>query len=322
MRPSLGEELVPAAAFETLTAVAARLPLSTGGVSLETHLGRGEPRVDLVVRLFRPDRAVFSQTEDAWLEPVRRFVAGWSLPDGGLSHVTYADVEIDLDGEALRCFVGAMIEPRFAGGLRAIRKERLASASATPSSCFDVGARVLEVAEAEPIDTRVIDGVRRCFDSLGADAFVGYIGSLRTRTGRGDLVRMITSMPRSEVRAFLGAIGWPGDVDALQRGVRRLLGDGDRLDLDLNVTRDGVTAETGFYQTFWDPTAEVTSLQRSLAWLVEDGLVSTQQSTALARFAAHELEPLGAPRTLTLKLKVSATGAIQAKVYLSLLSIE
>jgi hypothetical protein len=314
-----GSSLVCQESARRVGALASRLPLTTGGVCLECHLGDRRPRTDLVVRVFRADRAGLLDTSVPELGAARRFGIAWAAEKSELEHIPYVDLEFDLDDEKRACFVGAMIEPRLHEGLPAILKGQKAALPSVPASCFEVAAQVLRAAEETPISEGVLEGVRRAYDALGDEAFIGHLGSLRSRVGKGDLVRLIASMPRESVRSYLADVSWNGSGSALERLADRVLGSIRRIDLDLNLSEVGLLPDSGFYRTFWDPPAQRGLLRETSERLVEDGLVTSAQAAAIDRFARHSAPPGAPPLTITIKVKLGGDGSVQAKVYLSYL---
>lgn len=317
-----GDPLVGAASLQRIREVELLLPRSTGGVSLECHLGRAAPRSDLVVRVFGRDRQDLFRDGGPRLEPARRFAEAWAAPAPGMENVPYIDLEFDLDGSGRSCFVGAMIEPGLHHGMAVVPADRDSPTWMRSSSSYHVASAVLRASEPSPVGQDTLRAVERAFDALPRGGFVGHVGSLRCRQDDGeDLVRLIVSLPRRAVRAYLTAISWPGDLDALDSALELYLGArARRVDVDLNVNTSGLLPDTGFYRPVWTPYDD--DVAGIASGLIGSGLATEQQANALTCFAARTGAPVGGiPWTMTFKTKLDRAGRAAAKAYLSLLRI-
>jgi hypothetical protein len=314
-----GASLLCTQGLEEIRIVEGLLPPCTGGVAFESHLGQRQPRVDLIVRVMRADRPALLRCTAARLAPARRFAESWTRT-ADLEHVPYVDLEFDLDGNERECFVGAMIEPHLHRGMARVP----ASGDRVwfdAVSSFALASAVLAAAEASPVAAELSPWIRRVFDALPLGGVIGHLGSLRCRqSDGGDLVRFIVSLPRRNLVSYLRSVGWPGAIDALKAALDRHLDPkAERVDIDMNVTAHGLTADTGFYRSMWNPRDDdVTGV---VARLEADGLVTEAQATALAHFGASTAAPLrGIPWTMTFKTKLDGDGGVLAKAYLSLLA--
>jgi hypothetical protein len=189
------------------------------------------------------------------------------------------------------------------------------------SSSFENARAVLEAAEASPVQAPILDRMCRAFDALPHGGVIGHLGSLRCRQGEGgDLVRLIASVPRRDLAAYLGALSWPGDLAALLDALDRHLGvNARRVDLDLNFTATGLCPDTGIYRAMWAPRDDDVAGVASV--LLQCGLATEVQAKAITRFASRTGSPVeGIPWTMTFKVKLDARGAPASKVYLSLLA--
>jgi hypothetical protein len=316
-----GDCLVDAVGLQHVREVESSLPALSGGVCLEVHLGRGNPRTDFVVRSLHRDRFELLRCTGPRLEPARRFARGWSAEAAGLENVPYVDLEFDLDGSGRSCFVVAMIEPELHRGMAAVPSPRQGSRWIGTSSSFEIAQAVLRAGEPSPVHARILDDVRRAFIALPHGGVIGHLGSLRCRQGDGeDLVRLIVSLPRRDLAAYLGALPWPGNLEAFLDALDHHLDrHARRVDFDLNFTATGLSSDTGFFRSMWNPRDDdVTGVASGL---LRSGLATQVQADALIRFASHAGPPVeGIPWTMTFKTKVDAHGGLAAKAYLSLLA--
>jgi hypothetical protein len=211
-----------------------------------------------------------------------------------------------------------MIEPALPRGETAVM-EAIRSADAL-SDRFRFAVQVIEAPDGEPFAGCPEGALRRCFDELPPEGFIGHAGSLRFRVRDGSpLVRLIASVRRSDLGAYLQRVHWPGNLTALEEAAARYLGKTPRIDLDLDMRAAGLAPEAGFCRTFWDGGLVAAPLQACLDQMGAEELVTRRQAEGIAAFADSNLWVPGLPRTITVKIKIAGDGRRTAKVYLSML---
>jgi hypothetical protein len=309
-----GAALVPEESARRLVMLASRLRFDHGGVSLECHLGARDGRADLVVRLFRDEAIGVRGLSAPELGAAISFAAAWTAPESALRGIPYVDLEFDMDRDEPACFVGAVVDRRVAGGVRA----DAGPGSRGDGSEYRLAKEALLAGQRTALDARTLDRVRDCYEALGGDAFVSHVGSLQCRRREGDWVRLIVSLGRRQVRSYLESLRWPGDLFELDACLSRYVGARGSVDIDLNVTEDGLLGETGFYRTFWDGETDRESFVHLVDELLKQGVATEIQAETLAAFqASNSTEEGRLPGTVTVKIKQDAAGHVSAKAYLS-----
>jgi hypothetical protein len=214
-------------------ALAELLPAAlTRVVYLESWIGQPWPRLDLIVKI--EPRELDALTEllgstatrpelrtESWAH-VARFARGWAEP-GSLLHETIraAWLEFDLD---------PLITPE--ESLRAPRVfvdfTREAQSWPSVEARLDLAAEVLWALSSSR-EPRILGSLRACLERLPSGASLTYLGVF-PRDGQPPIVRLCVVGLSGNLTAYLGAIGWPGDAAALERGVlgplARLQGEG------------------------------------------------------------------------------------------------
>lgn len=320
IRAAATDDLIGDDSFRRIEHVAGIVPTLRGGVSLELHLGLGQERADLLARAMHLDAPTLAQTVAPELAQARRFSAWWDAAPGA-DRVRYVDLEFDMDRSTPGCFVGPMIEPTLPEGMKVVlesfRTEGVGAAR------FEFAVKVLEAPDDEPFAGCPEAALRRCFEALPLEGFIGHAGSLRFRMRDGSpLVRLIPSLRRSDLASYLQRIEWPGDLAALEDAAERYLGAAARIDVDLDVRAFGLAPEAAFCRTFWDGGLVPGPLHEALDRLRADDLITPRQANGVTAFADSDLWYPEFPRTITLKIKVAGDGRRTAKVYLSMLRVD
>lgn len=216
------DEALTGAARARVHALAAHLPaMLTRVVYLESWIGQPRPRLDLIVKIDPEDRDALLDFVDTTLAPelralpgwanVARFARAWSAA-GPLQDVLRAAwLELDLD---------PMVAPDAAFAAPRVFVDFTREARRDPS----VEARLALASEV----VRALSGscapatessLRRGLEQLPDGASLTYLGVF-PRENQPPIVRVCLLGLAGRLAAYLGAIGWPGDIDAL---VRRLL---------------------------------------------------------------------------------------------------
>ena len=164
------------------------------------------------------------------------------------------------------------------------------------------------------------------------------VGAMLSRDGQ--LRCMVRGLTPSATQRFLAAIGWPGDLDALQALLRQPPLAGDATRLVLGFAPD-LTAECGLEAIHAQDANGRAGLGALLEWLVERGLADAERVSALAAWpgAITPLEAsadwpdamiardLASPRTgfeyfnafiSHVKINISGGRPLPAKAYLGL----
>jgi hypothetical protein len=136
-------------------------------------------------------RAAETDPNGAW-ERLLRFVAAWADPSSPLHAIPEVFLEYDLDSAAAP---GPTPSIFFA-----VREQAVANAA-------------LGLLLADPWPDGMADNLARCF-AAPEPAFVSYIGAMLGRTTHGVRVN-VKGVRLDELEAFLRAVEWPGDAEAI-----------------------------------------------------------------------------------------------------------
>lgn len=203
--------------------LAAHLPAAlTRVVYLESWVGQLRPRLDLIVKVDPGDREALVEFVSGSLPPalralpawqsVARFAQAWAAAEGPLHQALRAAwLELDLDPSV---DVEAALEaPRiFVDFTREV--QRGASLEARVALACEV-VRVL----AGACEPALAASLRRALALLPEGGALTYIGVF-PREGQPPIVRLcLLGLAGAKLASYLGAIGWPGEVGALQRRV-------------------------------------------------------------------------------------------------------
>ena len=216
------DEALAGAARSRVRALAAHLPAAlTRVVYMESWIGQLRPRLDLIVKIEPGDRDQLAElvsvglapelrAQPAW-EHVASFARAWVAPESPLhDHIQAAWLEFDLDPalapeEALR-------SPRvFVDFTRGAQRwpsieARLDLATAVVSALS--GSRAPQIEES----------LRACLEHLPDGAGLTYLGVF-PRAGQLPIARACVVGLGGDLVSYLGAVGWPGDGEALAHSV-------------------------------------------------------------------------------------------------------
>lgn len=255
------DEALTGAARARVRAVAAHLPAAlTRVIYLESWIGQPRPRLDLIVKLEPRDRDALAELVRSGLAPelrdepgwahVARFAQAWAAAPSPLHEsIGAAWLEFDLDP---RLTPGAALcAPRvFVDFTR--EAQRWPSVEAR----LDLAAEALwALSGSRP--PRTLESLRACLEHLPGGAHLAYLGVF-PRDDQPPIARACVIGLGGNLAAYLGAVGWAGDVDALARGLldplARAQGEGAQpvgvLHLDL---APGVCPRIGLEYTFPRP---------------------------------------------------------------------
>lgn len=241
--PLLPPALVCPGMLGTLAAVAGELPAVASGGAVECRLGASS-RVDLLMYLLAEEggaRALLRRSAEnapallatpAW-RGILDFCAAWAEP-GSMLHagVPVFWLEFDVEGEAPM--------PPAPLPFPCVERHLLDESSpeeqdgAERAACLAVirqSAALLLGRPLAPATARVMD---RCLERLPPRGRALHVAPLATR-GR-DAVRLVVSLPKDEVDAYLARIEWPGDKGAIEELLATMYGDARRVAIHLDVT--------------------------------------------------------------------------------------
>jgi hypothetical protein len=202
--------------------LAALLPAAlTRVVYLESWIGQPWPRLDLIVKIAPHDREALAELLDSaatrpelctgsWAH-VARFARGWAEPGSALHEtIRAAWLEFDLDPQ---------LTPE--ESLRAPRVfvdfTREAQRQPSVEARLDLAAEVL-CALSGARAPQILGSLRACLEHLPSGASLTYLGVF-PRDGQPPIARLCVVGLAGNLTAYLGAIGWPGDVAALEHSV-------------------------------------------------------------------------------------------------------
>lgn len=313
-------------------------PVSASG--FECRLGVPEPLADLGIRFMAADgtRALLVGHEgsdyhlpvDFLSHPVwqrlQHFSRRWEEPGSALGEEV-ADIflEFDVSGEPPPVPV-----PSFFIEYEKRAHQRLA-----------VLEESLGLLWGEPLEPRVYEQVRSCFEALPQRASVCAVGAMFSRQFPG--VRLcLQGLEPAEVGAYLERVGWPGERAGLESLLEKVAGRVDRVSPCLDVGErvlPRVGLECALSEGSWEePERWALLLER----LMEQGLCLPEKAAALRAWLGHtylrsspealpgslralaqELSPHALPvflrRINHIKLVYQPGQAPEAKAYLALL---
>jgi hypothetical protein len=210
------DEALAGAARGRLHELAAHLPAAlTRVVYLESWIGQPRPRLDLIVKIDPRDRDALAdlvrfavgpelRARPGWAH-VASFARAWAVP-GSLLHdgIRAAWLEFDLD-------------PRIAPDA-ALRSPRVFVDFTREAQCrpsvearLDLAAEVLWALSGSRAP-QILESLRACLAHLPGGASLAYLGVF-ARDGEPPLVRACVVGLAGNLAAYLGAVGWPGDLD-------------------------------------------------------------------------------------------------------------
>lgn len=217
LAPRLPAALVTPDAQSRLLRVAASLPAAlTNWIYLECRLRRGEPRVDLIVRVDRRGRDILTgdnpvialdgalQRQHVW-RAVRALARAWSDP----SSILYRGVErlwLEFDVHVTR-------DTRAPGELPTpgvfIELAREAYAQHRREDRLGVAMAALRPLMPDGITPVMSRNLRRCWELLPSSAAIPYVGLFPARGSEAVRVS-VAGLSDAELPAYLRALRWPG----------------------------------------------------------------------------------------------------------------
>ncbi len=216
------DEALTGAARARLHALAVHLPAAlTRVVYLESWIGQPRPRLDLIVKIDPRDGDALAdlvrfalgselRAQPGWAH-VASFARAWAVP-GSLLHegVRAAWLEFDLD--PLIAPDAALRSPRVF-----VDFTREAQRRPSVEARLDLAAEVLWALSRSPAPP-ILESLRACLGHLPGGASLAYLGVF-AGDGQLPVVRACVVGLAGDLAAYLGAVGWPGDVDALARSL-------------------------------------------------------------------------------------------------------
>ncbi|MBK7536608.1 MAG: NHLP leader peptide family RiPP precursor [Myxococcales bacterium] len=293
------EEAVTGHARARVHALAAHLPAElTRVVYLESWIGQLRPRLDLILKIEPRDLDALAEFMGSVSRPELRtpawahmasFARTWADPKSLLHEaIRAAWLEFDLDllitpDEALR-------SPRvFVDFTR--EAQRWPSIEAR----LELAAEVLwALSRSRP--PRIVQALRACLEHLPDGASLTYMGVF-SRDERPPVVRLCVVGLTGDLGAYLGAVGWTGDPDVLERSLlgplARTQGEGAHLVgiLHLDLAPD-VRPRIGLEYTFPRPglSGGLRSADEFLRQLVARGWCTTRNRQALSSWPRRFVE--------------------------------
>jgi len=336
LAPRLPAALAPVAAYASTQAAAARLPAAlTEWAYLECRLGGHPAPPDLIVEVRAGARGLLTGDDPGpglapalaanpvW-ERVAALARRWADPRSPLHTALYCLwLEFDVSAHPH----GAPPLPGvFAGFTPA------AARAGTPARRAALAAEALEVLAGGPLDAARRATLVEAHRCLPAGASMYYVGILLPRGT--DVLRLCPGdVAARDLPAYLGAVGWPGDVDALGQLLRdagrtrrgAFAPDPALLHLDLGAQ---VLPRLGLEMVF-DRRAQTRGVLAEgafMRWLVRHGLCTAPEAAALAGFPGCGIERLPHQlwrsmvmrRVNHVKLVIDGAGPPRAKAYLVL----
>jgi hypothetical protein len=215
------DDAVAGAARARLDALAVHLPAAlTRVVYLESWVGQPRPRLDLIVKIDPRDRDALAdparsvlrselRAQPGWAHVVS-FARAWAAP-GSLLHESIRAIWLEFDLDPLIAPDAALRSPRVF-----VDFTREAQCRPSVEARLELATEVLwQLSRAR---APRIESLRACLGHLPGGATLAYLGVF-ARDGQPPVVRACMVGLAGNLAAYLGAVGWPGDVDALARRV-------------------------------------------------------------------------------------------------------
>ena len=219
------DEALTGAARARVHALAAHLPAAlTRVVYLESWIGQPRPRLDLIVKIDPSNRDALAEPARSVLGPelraqpgwahVARFARAWATVGSPLhDSLRAAWLEFDLD---------PLITPDAALRSPRVFVDFTREAQCWPSALarLDLATEVLwALSGSRPPETpETLESLRACLEHLPGGAHLAYLGVFAS-DGQPPVVRACVVGLAGNLAAYLGAVGWAGDVDALARSL-------------------------------------------------------------------------------------------------------
>lgn len=206
-----------ARAFDRVLEVARRLPAGlTRCLYLESWLGFHRPRLDLILKLEPGDRDVLADpalaerlgADGSTWPALGRLARTWDDPDDPIGASVRA-IWLELDLAAAEPIDRIAARPRFF-----VDFHRAAQVDLSVDQRLEL-ARAIALELAGGVGTDALASLRRCLAELPAGASVPYLGVFDRGSGQEPGLRACVLDLGGRLPDYLGAIGWPGDRDAL-----------------------------------------------------------------------------------------------------------
>lgn len=183
-------------------------PIWRWGV-LELRLAAGDDRVDVMgcVGAVEQDRAlILEHVESEALSPARSVLEAWARSTAWAA-VPLLWLEWDLPiGGRHSTLLFACVNQAF------LERD---SSPPSPEKQLALSAEVLRLSAIEPKKrTLMLEGIARCVAALPGRGRLLHVGPLSPRARAG--CRLVVCLRAEELRPWLRAVGWNGDIDAVE----------------------------------------------------------------------------------------------------------
>jgi hypothetical protein len=294
------DEALAGAARARLHALATHLPAAlTRVVYLESWIGQPRPRLDLIVKIEPRDRDALVELVRSVLGPELRAQPGWAdvasfarawVAPASLLHDSLRAAWLEFDLDPLIAPDAALRSPRVF-----VDFTREAQCRPSVEARLDLATEVVW-ALSRSRARGTLEALRACLEHLPGGARLAYLGVF-AGDGQVPVVRACVAGLAENLAAYLGAVGWPGDVDALARSLlgplARAQGEGAQpvevLHLDL---APGVRPRIGLEYTFPRPgrSGGVRSADTLLRQLVARGWCTARNRESLRSWPRRWVE--------------------------------
>lgn len=210
------DEALTGAARARVHALAVHLPAAlTRVVYLESWIGQPRPRLDLIVKIDPRDREALADLERFALGPelraqpgwahVASFARAWAVP-GSLLHEDIRAAWLEFDLDPLIAPDAALRSPRVF-----VDFTREAQCRPSIAARLDLATEVIWALSGSRAP-RTLESLRACLEHLPGGASMTYLGVF-AGDGQLPVVRACVVGLAGNLAAYLGAVGWPGDLD-------------------------------------------------------------------------------------------------------------
>lgn len=216
------DEALTGAARARVHALAAHLPAAlTRVVYLESWIGQPRPRLDLIVKIEPRDRDALVELVRSGLGPELRAQPGWAhvasfarawATVGSPLHESLRAAWLEFDLDPLITPDAALRSPRVF-----VDFTREAQCWPSVEARLDLATEVLwALSGSRP--PRTVESLRALLEHVPGGANLAYLGVF-AGDGQPPVVRACVVGLAGNLAAYLGAVGWAGDVDALARSL-------------------------------------------------------------------------------------------------------
>jgi hypothetical protein len=177
--------------------------------------------VDLIVKIAPGERELLADPAPPILDPALRaqpnwqriaaFARAWAEPGGALDHGARA-LWVELDFEPARTPGAILRAPRLF-----VDFDRDVQCDPSVDARLDIAGSALRHLSGSD-QPRLVETLHRCLRHLPRGATLPYLGVF-ARRGHATAARACVVGVGADMPAYLGAVGWPGEVDALAREV-------------------------------------------------------------------------------------------------------